>query len=54
MGIEGIDSFLPNMILELHSEEHGPKRLARVIYCQQRGTVYRIGLEFIAESGQAS
>ena len=36
-------------IVQLHSENRGPRRLARVRYCIQRGDRYRVGLEFIGE-----
>jgi hypothetical protein len=36
-------------VVRLHSENHGPRRLARVCYSIQRGDHYRVGLEFIAE-----
>jgi hypothetical protein len=35
-------------IVQLYSESRGPRRLARVCYCIQRGDRYRVGLEFIA------
>src|SRR6516165_6649469 len=28
-------------VVQLHSENHGPRRLARVCYCLQRGDRYR-------------
>jgi hypothetical protein len=37
-------------IVQLHSENRGPRRLARVRYCIRRGDRYRVGLEFIAET----
>jgi len=36
-------------VVQLHTEDRGPRRLARVRYCIQCGDRYRVGLEFIAE-----
>lgn len=35
--------------VQLHSDDYGPRRLARVRYCLPRGDGYRVGMEFITE-----
>ena len=52
MGIECPESIAPETIIALHTDEQDSKRLARVCYCQQRGDVYRIGLDFKVEPTQ--
>jgi hypothetical protein len=54
MAIECLEPMAPGVIIDLYAREHDTSRLARVCYCQQRDRVFRMGLEFIAESGQAS
>jgi hypothetical protein len=44
----------PNLVVTIQSEQYGPSRLARVCHCQQQGDVFRIGLEFIANTDQPS
>lgn len=46
MGVDCSDAIQPDTIVEVHAEERGARRPARVCYCQEHGTVYRIGLEF--------
>jgi hypothetical protein len=41
-------------IVQLHSDEHGSRRPARVRYCIQRGDCYRVGLEFAATPQQSN
>ena len=36
-------------IVQLYSDQEGPRRLAAVLYCLQRDDSYRIGLKFISE-----
>jgi hypothetical protein len=54
MGVECPEVIEPETVVALHTDEQGSKRLARVCYCQKRGEVYRIGLEFKVEGEQAS
>ena len=49
IAIECSEQFMKDSVLQLHSGDHGPHRLARVCYCIPSGERYRIGLEFIAE-----
>jgi PilZ domain len=49
VGIECPEPLTVGGFVQLHSEDHGPRRLARVRYCVPQGGVYRVGLEFIAE-----
>jgi hypothetical protein len=49
IGIEYPEALAVDGIVQVHSEDYGPRRLARVRYCIQRGDRYRVGLEFIAE-----
>jgi hypothetical protein len=52
MGIDCPSSVDPETVIALHTDESTAKRQARVCYCQQRGDVYRIGLEFKVEGDQ--
>jgi hypothetical protein len=53
MGIECPESIAPETIIAVYTDDYDSKRLARVCYCQQRGDVYRIGLDFKIEGSQA-
>jgi len=48
MALDCPDALFPATIIALQTEEQGPRRLARVCYCHECGTVYRVGLEFTA------
>jgi hypothetical protein len=50
IAIDCLDLLPADWVVQLHSESLGPRRLARVRYCIQRGDRYRVGLEFIAET----
>lgn len=39
------------VVITLHVQEQSLSRLARVCYCREHGSAYRIGLEFIAGDG---
>ena len=52
MAIDCPDVLFSGTIIALQTEEQGSRRLARVCYCQERGAVYRIGLEFTASDEQ--
>jgi hypothetical protein len=47
IGIDSPEAMTPGEVVALHSDAQGPRRLARVRHCRQRGGSYRIGLEFI-------
>ena len=49
VGLDCPEPLEVNAYVHLHSEEYGPKRLARVRYCLQNGDRCRVGLEFISE-----
>lgn len=49
MGVDCPESLPVDSFVFVHSEEEGPRRLARVRHAQPRGTSHRIGLEFVAE-----
>ena len=51
MAMDCPESLLPNTIIVLHAEEHGARRVARVCYSRERGTVYRIGVDFTTDDG---
>jgi hypothetical protein len=48
MGVDCPDSIAPETIVEVHTDEFGARRPARVCYCHEQGAGYRIGLEFAA------
>jgi hypothetical protein len=48
MAVDCPDSIPQDTLIMVHAEEQDPRRPARVCYCHERGTVYRIGLEFTA------
>ena len=52
IGIDSPDEMAVDAIVALHADEDAPRRLARVRYCQRRGEMYRIGLEFVARPGE--
>jgi hypothetical protein len=49
IGIECPETLTVNAFVQVHSEEYGPRRLARVRYCVAHEDRYRIGLEFVVE-----
>lgn len=49
IGVDCPESLPVNGFVLVHSEEHGPRRMAQVRYCAQRGDRYRVGLEFTAD-----
>ena len=53
MGVNCPDSIPPETIVDVHAEEYGPRRPARVCYCHEQGTGYRIGLEFATGDGKS-
>jgi hypothetical protein len=52
IAIDSLEPMKVDSILQLHSTESGPRRLARVRYCLAHSASYRIGLEFIADRRQ--
>lgn len=53
IAIDSMEPMAVDALLRLRSDEHGPRRLARVRYCIRRSASYRIGLQFIADEDQA-
>jgi hypothetical protein len=49
MAVDCSELLTKDRVVQLHSEEHGPRLLARVRYCLQRSNHYRVGLEFVGE-----
>jgi hypothetical protein len=49
IAIECSELLSKDWVVQLHSEDHGPRRLARVRYSIHSGDRYRVGLEFIEE-----
>jgi hypothetical protein len=49
MAVECLEPLTVDGFVQLQSEDHSPRRMARVRYCIPRGDRYRAGLEFIAE-----
>ena len=47
IAIDCPEPMVPDMIIQLQSDDRGSSRFARVRYCQQRGATFRVGLEFI-------
>jgi len=47
MAVDCPDRIAPDTVVGVQAED-GPRRQARVCYCQALGTMYRIGLEFTA------
>src|SRR5215831_6181636 len=52
IAVDCLEPMQVDSILELHSDQYGPRRLARVRYCLPRSGSYRIGLEFMADRQQ--
>jgi PilZ domain-containing protein len=48
IAIDCPEPLFPDMVVRLQSEDPANSRSARVCYCQPRGAVFRVGLEFIA------
>jgi hypothetical protein len=48
LGIDCPEAVAVDALVHVHSEEHGPRRTARVRFCNQLGDVYRVGLQFVA------
>ena len=48
IAIDSPEPIDPNTFVALRSDEHDPKRWARVRYCRPHDVVHRIGLEFVA------
>ena len=48
MAIDSPEPLLPGAIIVLHTDVQSQRRVAQVCYCQERGNVYRTGLEFMA------
>jgi hypothetical protein len=52
IGIDCSESIPLDEVVALHSDAESPRRFARVRHCQQRGAIYRIGLEFMPDARQ--
>lgn len=52
IGIEVPEALAVNAFVQVYSEEHGKRRLARVRYCIAREDRYRAGLEFVPEDSR--
>jgi hypothetical protein len=50
MAVECSESLTNHLVVQLHSEDDGPRLLARVRYCVQRSDHYRVGLEFVGDT----
>ena len=50
MAIDSPEPLLPDMVVPIQAADS--RRFARVCYCMDRGTGYRIGLEFVAGNGK--
>jgi hypothetical protein len=50
MAVDCPESLPNDRVVQLHSEDHGPRLLARVRYCIQRCDHYRVGLEFVGDT----
>jgi hypothetical protein len=48
IGVECPEPLTVDEFVEVHADDHGPRRRARVCYCLQRGERHRVGLEFVA------
>ena len=53
IAIESPEPIERDTFVALHSDEHDPKRWARVRYCEPHNVAHRIGLEFIAKEAGA-
>lgn len=49
IGIECREAIAPDAVVQLQSEEGGVTRFARVCYCEQRTSKFRVGLALTAE-----
>ncbi len=49
IGLECLEALTVNAFVQVHSDEYGPKKLARVRYCIPHEDRYRAGVEFIAD-----
>lgn len=49
IGIESSEPFALDQFVQVHTDDYGPRRLARVRYCIASGAAHRLGLEFIAD-----
>jgi hypothetical protein len=50
MAVDCSEALTNDRVVQLHSEDHGPRLLARVRYCIQRSDQYRVGLEFVGDT----
>ena len=48
LGIDCPEPLAVDAFVQVHSDEHGPRRVARVRFCNQLADVYRVGLQFVA------
>ena len=48
IGIDCPESLTVDEFVQVHSDEHGPRRNARVRHCHQVVDLYRVGLQFVA------
>ena len=51
IGIEAPEPLKVGSFVMLYSDEHGPRRLARVRHCVRGLDTYRVGLEFAGQAG---
>jgi len=49
IGLDCPEPVIVDAFVQLHSDDHGTWRLARVRHCALRGSRYRVGLEFAAK-----
>jgi hypothetical protein len=49
IGVKCPEPLTVDEFVQVHSDDQGPRRLARVRYCFRRGENYRVGLEFVAQ-----
>jgi hypothetical protein len=50
MAVDCSESLTNDQVVQLHSEDDGPRLLARVRYCVERSDHYRVGLEFVGDT----
>jgi len=50
IGVESSEALPLGGFVQVHSDEYGPRRMARVRYCVEKDGRHRAGLEFIAET----
>jgi PilZ domain len=48
MGIDCPELLAVAAFIQVHSDERGPRRVARVRFCHQLGDMYRVGLQFVS------